>query len=84
MATHEELYGTSSLRAARALRALFALVAVAGAIVAVTGSSVAAVLIVLGAGGTLAAQLAVGILAYRRSMRATWPDVPPVRDDDWD
>ena len=80
----KELYGTAALRAASALRGAFALVALAGAGLALTGSALAAALILAGAGGMLAAQLAVGILGYRRAMRATWPDVPPAADDDWE
>ena len=84
MATGEELYGTAGLRAASALRPLFALVALAGGGLALTGSALAAVLILAGVGGMLAAQLAVGVLGYRRAMRASWPEVPPVREDDWE
>jgi hypothetical protein len=85
MASHQELYGTGTIRTASALRPLFIAVAVAGAILGVASDwRPGAVLMVVGAAGTLAAQLVVGIAAYRRSMASRWPDVAPIRDDDWD
>jgi hypothetical protein len=85
MASHEELYATGPIRTATALRPLFVAVAVVGAILGVASDwGPGAVLMVAGAAGTLAAQLVVGIAAYRRAMASEWPDVTPIVGDDWD
>jgi len=85
MATKQELYSASAIRWASLARPLFILVAVVGAVAGVMADwRPGAILMVGGAAGALAAQLVVGVTAYRRSMRATWPAVPPLEDDDWD
>jgi hypothetical protein len=76
------------LKWARRYRALLLLLDVAifaGAWAAVTIWHPGAFLVLGGIVGLVACHLAVGIWAYRRTMRRPWPRVAPLEDgdDDW-
>jgi hypothetical protein len=82
MATVAELYSTWTIRVAGWTRSLSLALAVVGGLAAVADRRPGAFLIVGGAGGALAAQLVIGVSAYRRAMRRPWPQVPPLDDED--
>jgi hypothetical protein len=85
VATHEELYGTTTIRTAAASRALPAGIALIEAFAAAGAVwRPAAILIAVGIVGTIASHLVVGVAGYRRAMRSAWPKVRPLRDDGWD
>ena len=73
-----------TLLVTRALRGSFGFVGLLGAAFAVPKPSLAAVFVLVAIAGAIAADVAGGIAAYRRTMRAAWPSVPPLTDDDWD
>jgi len=85
MTAPDELYGDSIvIRIANASRSLFVLLALAGAVAAATSSDrAAATFLIVGFVGLIVAQLVVGIAGYRRAMRAEWPKVDPIDDDEW-
>ena len=84
MTAPDELYGGSIvIRIASASRGLFVLFAVAGGVAATTSSDrAAATFLLIGFVGLIVAQLVVGIAGYRRAMRAEWPKVDPIDDDE--
>ena len=85
MTAPRELYGATVFRVAAAARGFFYAAGLAGALLVVTDhQSLAAVLLLTAFVGVLLAQLVIGIAGYRRAMRASWPKVAPLADDDWD
>ncbi|MBW3592900.1 MAG: hypothetical protein KY396_04325 [Actinobacteria bacterium] len=84
MATPDELYGRRTLIAAALGRNLFFAVALSGALVLQVSRPLSAALLLAALTGTIAMHVVVGIAGYRRAMRAPWPQVRPVVDDDWD
>lgn len=82
--TREEPYSRRMVVIASGARMLGNLVLLGGAFAAATGSRVGIGAMAAGFFGILAVDVAVGITSYRRTMRAPWPTVAPVDDDDWD
>jgi hypothetical protein len=84
MAPPDKLYATPAIRAAASARGVFSAVLVVGALTSVFWRP-GVVLLLTGLAGVLAAQLVVGITAYRRAMRRPWPAVRPLEsdEDDW-
>ena len=66
------------------LDVVFSGVLILGILLLVVSWRPAAVLVVGGLGGLFAGHIAIGAVAYRRTMRRPWPKVEPVPDDDWD
>ena len=56
----------------------------AGALAAALRSEVGMFVSVAGLVAVVAVDVAIGVAAYRRAMRAPWPQVTPLDDDDWD
>ena len=65
------------------MRPAFVALTLAGALAAATGWDGSAVLIVAGVAGTIATQLTIGILAYRRAMRGMAKRAARCDDDAW-
>lgn len=82
--SREELYETKTIRIAQGARGLFVLLAGVGAVAAASGWKPAAILLMVGLAGAIGSHLVVGVAGYRRAMRAPWPHVQPLADDDWD
>ncbi len=54
----------------------------AGLLVSLAGAQFGALLLIVSSIGQFGADLAVGIRAYRETMRRPWPQVAPILDDD--
>ena len=62
----------------------FFVVLFAGGIAAAAGSRVGAYLLFTYVFGEIGGHLLVGTAAYRAVMRADWPQVAPLADDEWE
>lgn len=82
--TRGDPYSKRMVVVASGARTLGSLALLGGALAAATGSWVGIGAMAAGFVGMLAADLAVGIVSYRRTMRAPWPTVAPVDVDEWD
>ena len=63
---------------------LSTLLIVAGGVGALAGGTSWVWVLVGGLGFRVAAEIAIAIVAYRRTMSRPWPRVAPLADDDWD
>ena len=84
MTPPEELYRGRGFRLARSFEMLLLPLVPIGLVLVIAGTAVLGV--VLFAIGTIGATLIhfwVGLAGYRRAMRAEWPKVEPLSDDDW-
>jgi hypothetical protein len=59
------------------------LVVLAGVFLALAGSTIGGWLAVASLAVGLAANVALSVVKYRRTMRRPWPQVAPLTDDDW-
>ena len=63
---------------------LAAVLVISGVLALALDSAAAAWVAVASLGLAAAAQIAIAVIAYRRTMRRPWPQVAPLPDDDWD
>ena len=84
VAAPKELYGNRVFRAVALGRNLFFVIALLGVVALPVSRTLSASLFLAGLTGAIAMHLVAGIAGYRRTMRAEWPKVAPVADDDWD
>ena len=67
----------------RRLDLVFKAVLVAGAVAAASGWRPAAAVLLAALAGLVGSHVAIGVVAYRRTMRRPWPRVEPLPDEDW-
>jgi hypothetical protein len=81
MPQHEDGMQDGTASRSRPTRRQFLRAAGVGAL---AGGTTWARVLVAGLGVRVAAEIAIAMVAYRRTMSRPWPPVAPLADDDWD